>query len=158
MEIHCPKCGSTQVHANKKGYSIKKGVLGAIMTGGLGLIAGLHNSNKIVLTCLSCGHTFNPGDSSDDVASIMANYKPTTYHTTTVKSKKIKCTTQKVRIATLLQYSSVINDSKVAYLEDLEKEGIFYVSIPAGELEILQRLIKDESNTVKRMFKIDAIE
>ena len=40
-EIHCPKCGSTQITANKKGFSGKKAVVGALLTGGtLGLLAG----------------------------------------------------------------------------------------------------------------------
>ena len=39
-EIRCPKCGSNQLHADKKGFSGKKAVAGAALTGGIGLLAG----------------------------------------------------------------------------------------------------------------------
>ena len=35
-EVKCPKCGSTQVHAEKRGWSLMKGMIG---------------SGKIILTC-----------------------------------------------------------------------------------------------------------
>lgn len=58
----CPKCGSIQLHSDKKGYSLKKGAIGWFVTGGVGLLGGLIGSNKIVITCLSCGHSFKPGE------------------------------------------------------------------------------------------------
>jgi hypothetical protein len=61
-QIHCPKCNSTQVTANKKGFSGKKAVAGAILTGGIGILAGTIGSNKILITCLNCGNQFKPGD------------------------------------------------------------------------------------------------
>ena len=60
-EIKCPKCQSTQITADKKGFSGKQAVGGALLTGGIGLLAGTIGSNKIKITCLSCGHKFNPG-------------------------------------------------------------------------------------------------
>lgn len=60
-EIRCPKCGSTQLTANKKGFSGTKAVGGAILTGGIGLLAGTIGSNKINITCLACGNQFRPG-------------------------------------------------------------------------------------------------
>ncbi len=60
-EILCPKCGSNQITANKKGFSGKKAVVGAVITGGIGLLAGTIGSNKVKITCLSCGHVFKPG-------------------------------------------------------------------------------------------------
>lgn len=62
-EVKCPKCGSTQLTANKKGYGIKKGLIGMAFTGGVGLLGGLFGSSKIEITCLSCGKVFHPGDS-----------------------------------------------------------------------------------------------
>lgn len=59
--IHCPKCNSTQVSANKKGFSGKKAVAGAVLTGGIGLLAGTIGSNKVIITCLNCGNQFKPG-------------------------------------------------------------------------------------------------
>ncbi len=58
-EICCPKCGSTQLSANKKGFSGKKAVAGGILTGGIGLLAGTIGSNKIIITCLSCKYQTN---------------------------------------------------------------------------------------------------
>lgn len=60
-EVKCPKCGSTQLTANKKGYSIKKGLIGMAFTGGVGLLGGLFGSGDITITCLVCGNSFKPG-------------------------------------------------------------------------------------------------
>lgn len=61
-QIQCTKCRSTQLSANKKGFSGKKAVAGAVLTGGIGLLAGTLGSNKIIITCLNCGNQFKPGD------------------------------------------------------------------------------------------------
>ena len=58
--IHCPKCNSTQLHFDKKGFSGKKAVVGAVLTGGIGLLAGTLGSNKILANCMSCGNQFSP--------------------------------------------------------------------------------------------------
>jgi len=60
-EIRCPNCNSNQLTANKKGFSGKKAVGGALLTGGIGLLAGTLGSNKVIITCLACGHKFKPG-------------------------------------------------------------------------------------------------
>lgn len=60
-ELLCPKCGSNQLSANKKGFSGKKAVAGAVLTGGIGILAGTFGSNKVKITCLACGHEFKPG-------------------------------------------------------------------------------------------------
>lgn len=60
-ELQCEKCGSTQLSADKKGFSGKQAVAGAVLTGGIGVLAGTIGSNKIKITCLSCGHQFEPG-------------------------------------------------------------------------------------------------
>ncbi len=44
--VKCPKCHSTQVHAEKRGWSLLSGFIG---------------SRRIVITCLRCGHKFKPG-------------------------------------------------------------------------------------------------
>ena len=61
-EIKCPKCQSTQITANKKGFSATQAIGGAIVTGGIGLVAGAIGSGKIKITCLACGHQFKPGE------------------------------------------------------------------------------------------------
>lgn len=67
-EVLCPKCGSDQITANKKGFSGKKAVAGAVLTGGVGILAGTLGSNKVKITCLSCGHEFKPGQGAKSQA------------------------------------------------------------------------------------------
>lgn len=45
---YCPKCHSTSIHAEKRGWKVTTGLIG---------------SSKIVVTCLNCGHKFKPGKS-----------------------------------------------------------------------------------------------
>lgn len=62
----CPRCGSTSLSGQKKGYGVVKGGLGALalgaMTGGVGAIVGLGAGNigrkKVTVTCLNCGKKF----------------------------------------------------------------------------------------------------
>lgn len=56
--MKCPRCGSTSLSGNKKGYGIGKAVIGAKIFGPLGLIAGNIGSRKIIITCMNCGHKF----------------------------------------------------------------------------------------------------
>lgn len=56
--MKCPRCGSTSLSGNKKGYGIGKGVIGAAMFGPLGLVAGNIGSKKVVVTCMKCGFKF----------------------------------------------------------------------------------------------------
>lgn len=58
--IHCPKCRSTQVTAQKQGFGLGKAAVGGVLTGGIGLLGGFIRSRKIYLTCLKCGHRFKP--------------------------------------------------------------------------------------------------
>lgn len=60
-KLYCPNCGSTQLTANKKGFSAGKAFGGAILTGGIGLLAGFHGSGKVKVTCLKCGKKTNAG-------------------------------------------------------------------------------------------------
>ncbi len=62
--IKCPYCGSTQIVANKKGFSVGKAAVGGILLGGVGLLAGAIGNNNIVITCLKCGKTFSPNDTA----------------------------------------------------------------------------------------------
>lgn len=61
-EIKCPRCNSTQISANKKGFNATNAVAGAVLTGGIGVVAGAVGSNKVIITCLSCGKQFSPGE------------------------------------------------------------------------------------------------
>lgn len=54
----CPKCSSTSLSANKKGFGIGKAVVGAWTFGAIGLTAGNIGAKKVRVTCLNCGNTF----------------------------------------------------------------------------------------------------
>lgn len=59
--IKCPICKSAQLSPNKQGFKIGKAVVGGVLLGGVGLLGGLIGSNKIEITCLSCGHKWEAG-------------------------------------------------------------------------------------------------
>ncbi|WP_300259441.1 TM2 domain-containing protein [Clostridium sp.] len=60
--VRCPRCGSTQLTANKKGFSLVKGVVGACLVNPItGVATGMLGKNKIVVTCLKCGKQFKAG-------------------------------------------------------------------------------------------------
>lgn len=52
----CPKCGSTSLSSNKKGFGIGKAVIGDKLAGPIGLVAGNIGAKKVIVTCLNCGH------------------------------------------------------------------------------------------------------
>lgn len=54
----CPKCKSANVHTDKNGYGLGKGLAGGLATGGVGLLAGFIGSNKLRFTCLDCGKSW----------------------------------------------------------------------------------------------------
>lgn len=60
-EVRCPKCGSTSLSANKKGFGVGKAIVGGVLTGGVGLAAGAIGKNKVEVTCLKCGKQFKAG-------------------------------------------------------------------------------------------------
>lgn len=44
--VQCPKCGSEQITAGKRGWNMSTGIIG---------------SSNIMITCLKCGKQFKPG-------------------------------------------------------------------------------------------------
>ena len=59
--VYCPKCYSTQVSANKRGFKMGRAVVAGTLTLGAGLLAGAAGKNKIEVTCLKCGHKWKAG-------------------------------------------------------------------------------------------------
>lgn len=57
----CPKCGSTSLSADKKGFSLAKGAAGVFLAGPYGAVAAGHGKNKVIVTCLNCGHQWKAG-------------------------------------------------------------------------------------------------
>ena len=61
--VRCPKCGSSQLTANKKGFSLGKAVAGGVLLVPIaGVATGMIGKNKIIVTCLNCGKQFKPGN------------------------------------------------------------------------------------------------
>lgn len=61
--VCCPKCGSSQLSANKKGFSLGKAVVGGlVLVPVAGVVTGMIGKNKIIITCLRCGKQFKPGN------------------------------------------------------------------------------------------------
>ncbi len=60
-QLKCPQCGSHQLTANKKGFGLGNAAAGAVLTGGVGLLAGFIGSGKVNITCLNCGHSWKAG-------------------------------------------------------------------------------------------------
>jgi len=59
--ITCPRCGSTQISADKKGFSVGKAVAGVALAGGVGVVAGGIGAKKVIVTCLNCGKQWKAG-------------------------------------------------------------------------------------------------
>jgi DNA-directed RNA polymerase subunit RPC12/RpoP len=60
-EIECPNCGSTQIAANPRGFSVGKATVGTALFGIAGAIGGFIDSNKTMITCLKCGYKWEAG-------------------------------------------------------------------------------------------------
>lgn len=58
--ICCPICGFKQITANTKGFGVGKAAAGGLMLGPVGLLGGFIGKNKIIITCLKCGHHWKP--------------------------------------------------------------------------------------------------
>ncbi len=59
--VRCPKCGGTHITANKRGMKGSNACCGALLLGPLGLLCGLSGANKVIVTCLHCGHQWKRG-------------------------------------------------------------------------------------------------
>jgi len=55
----CPRCGSTSLSVNKKGFSAGQAYAGMLTAGGI--LLGTVGMNKLKVTCLNCGYRFKPG-------------------------------------------------------------------------------------------------
>lgn len=61
-EFSCPKCWSTNLTGNKKGFGLGKALVGGVLAGGVGLLGGFIGSRKITVTCMECGHSWEAGE------------------------------------------------------------------------------------------------
>ena len=61
MSVVCPRCGSDQLAANKRGWNVSKAVVGGLLLGPFGLALGAKDRNAVLVTCLACGNTWRAG-------------------------------------------------------------------------------------------------
>jgi hypothetical protein len=60
-QVRCARCGSSQITAQKRGFRVGRAIGAGIATGAIGgLVAGVAGKNKVVITCLKCGHEWRP--------------------------------------------------------------------------------------------------
>jgi len=59
--IRCPLCGSAQISSDRKGFGVGKALVGGVVAGPVGLLAGNIGGSKVKITCLKCGHRWEPG-------------------------------------------------------------------------------------------------
>jgi len=59
--LSCPQCGSTQITASKKGFTLGKAAAGGLLVGPVGLLGGFIGSKKVLVTCLKCGFSWKAG-------------------------------------------------------------------------------------------------
>lgn len=62
--IRCPKCHSTQIHVDKRGFKTGRAIAGGMVTGNIlvAAAAGSIGMNNIELTCLKCGNKFKASE------------------------------------------------------------------------------------------------
>lgn len=60
--VSCPKCGSTSIATQKRGFKLGRAIAGAALTGFLdvGAVTGAAGSNKMINVCQRCGHQWEP--------------------------------------------------------------------------------------------------
>jgi DNA-directed RNA polymerase subunit RPC12/RpoP len=67
-KVLCPNCGSANIHAEKRGWTLMTGMIG---------------SRKIFITCLKCGRKFKPGQGIDAVEHAVSDAASGTKDTAT---------------------------------------------------------------------------
>nr|MBO4517678.1 hypothetical protein [Clostridia bacterium] len=78
----CPICGEEKgwilIDTAKKGFNTKKAIIGGVLLGGLGLIAGVKGTQKTLYTCTKCGfsHEYEGSIATKDItANPLEGYK-----------------------------------------------------------------------------------
>ena len=59
--VRCPRCNSTSISTQKKGFGVGKAAAGVLTVGTPGALAGAVGANKVYNICQNCGHKWEPG-------------------------------------------------------------------------------------------------
>lgn len=59
--VRCPRCNSTSISTQKKGFGVGKAAAGVLTVGTPGALAGAVGANKVYNVCQNCGHKWEPG-------------------------------------------------------------------------------------------------
>ncbi|MDR1005516.1 MAG: hypothetical protein LBL74_01445 [Bacteroidales bacterium] len=59
--IRCPRCDSTQLIANPRGFRWGYAILGFLLLKGIGLLFGFSGNKRVRITCMKCGHQWIAG-------------------------------------------------------------------------------------------------
>ena len=63
--MSCPRCHSTQVTAGKKGFGFGKALVGGVLLGPVGILAGFIGSKNMEFACLSCKERWNAASNTN---------------------------------------------------------------------------------------------
>ncbi|MFO1442485.1 TerD family protein [Bacillus sp. Bva_UNVM-123] len=72
-DIHCTRCGSSNVRTGQKGFGLGKAAIGGLILGPVGLLGGFLGSKELRFSCNQCGHSWSP--SQTDYAQWANNQK-----------------------------------------------------------------------------------
>lgn len=128
MSIRCAVCGSKNVvkEFKKEGYDVKKGVVGTVLVGAPGALAGAGGKEVTYYHCADCGQVMNRPMyqvESDWIDELIAN--PTLF-TTTLREKKA-------------QYKNIEWEEN-AIQEELCAQSTEEISIEEWKKEIIKKL------------------
>jgi len=63
--MFCPRCHSTQVTAGKKGFGLGKALVGGVLLGPVGILAGFIGNKNMEFVCLSCRERWNSSSNNN---------------------------------------------------------------------------------------------
>jgi DNA-directed RNA polymerase subunit RPC12/RpoP len=139
----CPKCQSKELHSQHKGFSGGKALAGAVLTGGIGILAGTIGSKDVQISCLKCGHKFKSGD-----ALIIGNKE----FNKTIDSELPKIITEEGKLRAVAFYKDKTNcdlQTALKYVEDfIVKNNLTLPQVKGGCAGILLILIASTSTII----------
>jgi hypothetical protein len=118
MNVKCPKCDSSVINTQRKGFGYGKALVGMFVAGPLGLAVGAIGQNKIEITCLNCGNKWKPtpNNSITEISKDIISKEPQ-FITKPIKEKS----EQEIRKETYDRTGLSASDPKLAKLGKSKK-------------------------------------